>query len=58
MYDWRITNDDEGSNNNDEDDKMLLWNDWLTKDQMALSLVGTVTADSQLRKLFARREQI
>lgn len=58
MYDWRIPNDDEGSDNNDEDDKMLLWNDWLTKDQMALSLVGTVTADSQLRKLFARREQI
>lgn len=58
MYDWRITNDDEGSDNNDEDDKMLLWNDWLTKDQMALSLFGTVTADSQLRKLFARREQI
>ena len=58
MYDWRITNDDEGSDNNDEDDKMLLWNDWLTKDQMALSLFGTVTADSQLRKLFASREQI
>lgn len=55
---WNITNHDEGSDNDDENDKTLLWNDWPTKDQVALSLVVTVAGDSQLHKPLTRPEQI